>query len=32
MPLITRIVAPDNKNAKLTSIEMDNNLYLTLDV
>jgi len=27
MPLITRIVAPDNKNAKLTSIEMDNNLY-----
>ena len=27
MPLITRIVAPNNKNAKLTSIEMDNNLY-----
>jgi hypothetical protein len=27
MPLITRIVAPDNKNAKLTSIEMDDNLY-----
>ena len=27
MPLITRTVAPNNKNAKLTSIEMDNNLY-----
>ncbi len=27
MTLITRIVPPDNKNAKLSFVEMDNNLY-----